>query len=68
MQKENASMNYEQSGFFAGAQSICILLCNVLAGILWQQFGAPVVFMVAASGALVAAVFLSVQKLKLMEE
>ncbi|MEI7802736.1 MAG: MFS transporter, partial [Bacteroidota bacterium] len=45
-------------GFFAGAQSICILLCNVAAGFIWQQFGAPVVFIVAASGALLAGIFL----------
>lgn len=55
-------------GFFAGAQSICILLCNVAAGFIWQQFGAPVVFIVAASGALLAAIFLGVQKLKMIEE
>ncbi|TSA50655.1 MAG: MFS transporter [Sphingobacteriales bacterium] len=53
-------------GFFAGVQSICILICNIVAGLLWQQFGAPVVFIVAASGALLAAIFLSMQKLKLI--
>lgn len=55
-------------GFFAGAQSICILLCNVVAGLLWQHFGGPAVFIVAASGALVTAIFLGMQKLKLVEE
>ena len=53
-------------GFFAGAQSICILLCNVAAGFIWQQFGAPMVFIIAASGAFLAAVYLSTQNLKLV--
>lgn len=53
-------------GFFAGAQSICILLCNVAAGFIWQQYGAPIVFIIAATGALLAAVYLSTQNLKLI--
>ena len=53
-------------GFFAGAQSLCILVCNITAGIVWQQFGAPAVFIIAASGALAAAVYLKFMKLKIV--
>jgi MFS family permease len=45
-------------GFFTSCQSICTLLASILAGLIWDGFGAAVTFAVSAAAALVVAVYL----------
>ncbi|HAP01411.1 MAG TPA: MFS transporter [Bacteroidetes bacterium] len=51
-------------GFFEGTKSICILICNIVAGFVWLHLGAPVVFIIAAAGAVLTAVTISFQQLR----
>ncbi len=47
----------EAMGFFAGMQSIVILMANILAGLVWTHFSAKALFLFSAGGALLVLVY-----------
>lgn len=45
-------------GFFTSCQSICTLLASIIAGLLWEGFGAAATFGISAAAALAVAMYL----------
>jgi MFS family permease len=45
-------------GFLTSCQSICTLLASIIAGLLWDGFGAAATFGISAVAALVVALYL----------